>query len=366
MKILFLIFSFNTGGIERQLIEMSNNMVRKGHSVTLCVVNHNYEETLFKKFDCKVKIVRLERPVGSHCKLAYMRKLATLVRNDNIDVIHCQEPTDVVLVSLAKIVNPHVKVIETVHDIGEAKNYSNIELRLADRFCDKYVAISKAVKDEMLQRGISEEKITVIYNAVNTDKFQFKNNKRDDNRLSNKDRSIVIGNVARFYPEKKGQFVLVKAVEKLRQKYPNIRCLFAGAVYRDQDRNWERINQYVIEHNLTQNIKFMGNVDEIPDFLSQIDIFVLPSYYEGFGISLIEAMAMGIPPVASNIDGPKEIITNNSVGKLFKVGDVNDLVSKIDYVIENYDSFDCKTISDYIRNTYGIDSMVDRHLRVYM
>lgn len=75
--------------------------------------------------------------------------------------------------------------------------------RLADRFCDKYVAISKAVKDEMLQRGISEEKITVIYNAVNTDKFQFKNNKRDDNRLSNKDRSIVIGNVARFYPEKR-------------------------------------------------------------------------------------------------------------------------------------------------------------------
>lgn len=364
MNILFLIFSFNTGGIERQLIEMSNNMVSKGNHVSVCVINKNYEASLFSEFDNAVKIIKFDRSVGSKGKFFYMKKLSNLVKSYKIDVIHCQEPTDVVFATLAKLNNPHVRIVETIHDIGEAKDYSCIELLLADKICNRYIAISESVKKELIRRKISQERITVIYNAVNTKKFALRN-------IATKHRSkidsgeIVIGNVARFYPEKKGQYVLVKAIEILKIKYPQICCYFAGGIYRGQEDNWNKINQFIIEHDLKSNIRFLGNVDDIPKFLSQIDIFVLPSYYEGFGISLIEAMSMGIPCVASDIDGPKEIMKSDNLGRLFRVGDVNSLSKELDYVIENYDKYDGMKISQYVSDQFNIDNMVDKHLKLY-
>ena len=364
MNILFLIFSFNTGGIERQLIEMANNMVSKGHSVSLCIINHNYETKLLTEFDDKVKIFKFDRPVGSNKKIAYMFRLSDIVKKNKVDVIHCQEPTGVVFSVLSKLRNPHIRIVETIHDIGEADDYSHVELSIADMFCKQYIAISQSVKKELLQRGIAENKISVIYNAVNIEKFRMCD--REPQQLSSSnDYKIMLGNVARFYPEKKGQDVLVRAIEILKIKYPNICCLFAGGIYRGQDENWIKLKKYVMDHDLNDNVRFMGNVDDVPNFLSQIDIFVLPSYHEGFGISLIEAMAMGIPCVASNIDGPKEILGDDSLGRLFEAGNAEDLADKLQYVIEHYEQYDRKTISKYVSDNFSIDAMVDEHLKLY-
>ena len=169
-----------------------------------------------------------------------------------------------------------------------------------------------------------------------TNRVSIKNNERvevlTDNRLH-------VGNVARFFPEKKGQDVLVRAIEILKTKYPDIQCCMAGGIYRGQEENWNRLEMYIKDHDLENNIRLYGNVENIPDFLTTIGIFVLPSIYEGFGISLIEAMAMGIPCIASNIDGPREIIKDSSLGVLAEPGNEQNLADKIDYVIENYESF---------------------------
>lgn len=122
---------------------------------------------------------------------------------------------------------------------------------------------------------------------------------------------------------------------------------------------------YIKNHDLENNISLCGNVENIPDFLSTIGIFVLPSIYEGFGISLIEAMSMGIPCVASNIDGPREIIKDSSLGVLSEPGNAHDLADKIDYVIENYESFNREKIAKYISDNYDIGAMVDKHLALY-
>lgn len=372
MNVLFLIFSFNTGGIEKQLIEMANNMVGKGHHVYLCIINYRYEEALFKRINKNVKLIRLNRPENSRNKLKYMLELSSIVKENKIQIIHCQEPTGVVFSIAARLLNPGMRVIETVHDIGEAKLYSGLELRVADFFCREYIAISDAVRNEIISRGIRNERITVINNAVNTKEFcpsvgncRFDIHGSQENAGRSFEKKLFIGNVARFYPEKKGQDILVKAIEILKIKYPGIHCSFAGGVYRGQEGNWGKLQKYINDNNLVDNITLLGNVEDIPGFLAQIGIFVLPSIYEGFGISLIEAMAMGIPCVASNIDGPREILKETPFGVLAEPGNATDLAEKIDYVISNYYSYDGDKMSRYIKNKYDIDKMVDKHLGLY-
>ena len=372
MNIMFLIFSFNTGGIEKQLIEMANNMTTKGHHICLCIINHRYEEELLEKINEKVIIEKFDRNENSNHKLQFMLRFAKIVKDKNIQIIHCQEPTGVIFSFIAKRMNPGVKIIETIHDIGESRLYSKSVLKTADLICDKYIAISECVRKEIIDRRINDEKIEIITDAVNTKEYQQiinRNIKRAANCIQGIDniweKRLKIGNVARFFPEKKGQDVLVRAIEILKIKYPNIHCSLAGGIYRGQEENWGKLEKYISDHNLNNNVLLCGNVDNIPDFLSTIGIFVLPSIYEGFGISLIEAMSMGIPCVASNIDGPREIIKDSSLGVLAEPGNAQDLADKIDYVIENYETFNREKIAKYISDNYDIGAMVDKHLALY-
>lgn len=367
LNILFLIFSFHVGGIERQLIEIANAMAERGHTVHICVINSSYDRELFDLLDERVHILRMERSPQKG-KISYMTAFCRYVRRNQIDVIHAQEPTGVVFALLARICLPNLRIVETIHDVGEAGEYSALQLKLANLFCSRYVAISETVKRELLARGIGEHRIRMIHNAVNTEKFCCHRKEEDLRNEAAGQRVWKIANVARFYPAKKGQDVLLKAVELLHRKQPQIpvRVFFAGAVYRGQDQAFEEAKHFVTEHDLTEIVTFCGNVKNVPEFLEKMDVFALPSRYEGFGIALIEAMAMGIPCVASRLDGPQEILgVHPEAGRLFASENAEDLAAQLLYVMEHYTEYSPAAISRYAKQEYGMDRLVEQHLLLY-
>ncbi len=183
---------------------------------------------------------------------------------------------------------------------------------------------------------------------------------------------MVLGNVARLFPDKKGQDVFVKAIAEYKEngKCSNVRCNFAGAVFKGQEKVFEELQEFVDQHQLQQNIRFLGNVKDIPGFLNGIDIFVLPSRYEGFGIALIEALACGIPVIASDIDGPREIFElakrdGVDIGYLAISGDSSDFAEKISDCIDNYGIYDKQRLRKFVENHFSMDVMVDEHLTLY-
>lgn len=101
--------------------------------------------------------------------------------------------------------------------------------------------------------------------------------------------------------------------------------------------------------------------------MERIDIFVLPSRIEGFGISLVEAMAKGIPVIASRIVGPDEVLQKGKYGQLFDVGDREGLADKIDYTIQNYEKYKSLAVKsvDYIKDNYSIESMCGKLESIY-
>ena len=134
------------------------------------------------------------------------------------------------------------------------------------------------MKQEILARGTKPQMVTTIYNAIDTKRFCLCSHPHmTSNQLQclSSDMVITIGNVARIMPEKKGQMVLLEAINILKDSYPSIRCLFAGPVALHHEDQMEELQHYVITHHLEDQVVFLGNVEDIPQFLSQLDVFVL-------------------------------------------------------------------------------------------
>ncbi|WP_027203401.1 glycosyltransferase [Butyrivibrio fibrisolvens] len=374
MNIMFEIFSFNVGGIEKLIIDMSNSLIQKGHKVWLCVINDDQTKSMIDSLNPGVTILELKRPIGNKNDFKYMRKLAKYVRKNHIDVIHCHGINCVIFSGLCKIGLHKPVIINTVHDSGNYPKYSNFKVQLANLFLDKTIAISDSVKAEILARNVPKDKVITIHNAIDTRRFNHIDRHTSYNIeikscpiISSK---IEIINVARFYPDKKGQDLLIYAIEKLVPKIPTIHVTFAGDIFKGQQENYDKLQKYIKNRDLTKYFTFLGNVNDVPALLADGDIFVLPSRYEGFGISLIEALATGMPSIAANLEGPAEIMNatdkgNLSLGLLFTPGDADDLANKIEQLIDNYLCYDQKSISEYIVNKYDMNTMISKHLSVY-
>ncbi len=375
MHIVFQIFSFNTGGIERQLIDMCNSMADLNHEITLCVINNDYTDSLLKQINEKVEIILLNRSKTDDklSLLRYSLSFARWARRNHTDILHCQGINCVLFSGIAKILHPSMKILNTVHDSGNYSSYPSTKIWLQNRFCSKTIAISNSVRNEILTRNIRSENVVTIYNAIDTARFINSHTKENSSINSN---SLQLVNVARFMPSKKGQDTLVYAVEQLLNKnserFENLHCSFAGEIVQGQESAYYELENYVAEHNLITHISFLGNVEDVPSLLDSANIFILPSNYEGFGISLIEAMANGLPCVASNLQGPAEIFANAMnagiyPGELSTPGDASSLATAISRVLSRLDSglFDSDALSNYTRYTYSMSELVNKHLNLY-
>lgn len=354
MNILYLLFSFTTGGTERLVSDICNEMVRREHNVHLYIVNDLYETSMLDTLDSRVRIHLQKRPVGGGDKLGTLQKVARYIRDNKIDVVHCNSFSAPELLLLKPIFFPKVTVIHTIHGMGQYKTLSRLKCFARNLLCDRFVAISESVKNDMLTYGADPKKVCTVFNAIDLSKFTPAKKPDGD--------PVVIGNVARIAPEIKGQDILLDALSILRRKGVNFACYLAGAADDAHKADFLALQEQAAQLGLQDRVTFLGNVADIPAFLATLDIFVLPSRSEGFGISLVEAMAMGIPCIASRLEGPAEVLQNGTLGTLFHPGDSNDLAQQLEQLIHDLTMHKEKAANSvpYIRNTYNIVNMCDR------
>ena len=362
MKILYVMFSFTTGGMEKLQVDTCNAMIKRNHEVSLCIINNLYSSEMLNKLDKKLDLIMLNRRPRVIDKIKAIKSILDIVNKKNIEVIHCNGINTPEMVLLSKIIKPNIKIYYTIHDSGQYKNLSFRQIILRNIICKKLIAISKCVEREMIQYGAHKSKVIKIYNGVDIEKYskRSRNKKFDIN-------NIKICNVARIIPQKKGQDLLIKAIEKLRIDFPNIKCYFLGEDLSDNQNNINELKELVSKLKLENNIIFLGNIEDITKVLSDMDIFVMPSRYEGFGLALVEAMAMKLPCIASKLDGPYEIIGNEDRGLLFESGNYKELYKKLYYMITNFEYFNNMTPMslEYVLENFDLKKMIDNLEKVY-
>ena len=191
--------------------------------------------------------------------------------------------------------------------------------------------ICEGLRNDIISRGISSEKITVIPNAVNIEKFTYgvKPNQELRTKLNLQDK-IVLGFIGSFYAYE-GLPLLLEALPKIIEKQPQTRLLLVGGGSQEAF-----IKQKTIELGLENYVIFTGRVPHhlVQDYYNQVDIFVYPRLPMRLTelvtpLKPLEAMAQGRLVVASDVGGHKELIRDNETGRLFKANDAVDLAQTV-------------------------------------
>ena len=204
--------------------------------------------------------------------------------------------------------------------------------------------------------GIPASSINRIPNGVDCSLFGFDGSRRPG------ESSWKILYVGRFDPAK-GIGLLLEACAALIAQGRDIelRLVGGGATGRG-----EVFVQQARELGLSDRVAFVDEVawQDIPQQMAEADLFVLPSFSEGFPLVVVEALASGLPVVATRCGGPEEVI-DDSVGRLAAVGDVADLQRQIAYVIDHYDSYDRSSIRQLAEEKFDYRTIALRIKSVY-
>ena len=284
--------------------------------VHLVVVNDKMDSTLLAKVKEDVQVYLIRRKEGSR-SLSPIFKLNKILFQNSFDAIHCHDE------SLARMFLTYRKrTVLTIHHIDPDVKALNLYARL--------FAISKSVQKDVRERsGMTP---MVIYNGILCDRVRQRNF-----TIFSQDQHFRIVQVGRLEHKIKGQHILLEALNILSQVYGmnKLRVDFIG-----EGASLNYLIQTARGLGLSERVRFLGlmNRNSIYDQLCEYHALIQPSIHEGFGLTVVEAMAARIPVLVSDVDGPMEIISDGQFGLYFRVGDARDCAERIRALIEEYNT----------------------------
>src|SRR5207253_9237010 len=196
------------------------------------------------------------------------------------------------------------------------------------RRTDRVIAVSQAVADRLRAQSIfSADKIVLIHNGIDLVRFA---RGREDSlaKKEGEDQKLCVGMIGHLAPIK-GQEDFIRAAAIVCRQRRDVEFVIAGG---DKSRTGEHrrgIERLIAELNLEQHVSLIGWVDEVAKLLAKFDLLVSPSRSEPFGLSIVEAMAAGVPVIATASEGAREIIDDQQTGRLVPIGDVAALAEAI-------------------------------------
>jgi sugar transferase (PEP-CTERM/EpsH1 system associated) len=255
-----------------------------------------------------------------------------------------------------------------VDDIeGQSRKLRNLR-KVHRPFVTRYVCVSKHLQRYMIDRvGVSPDRITQIYNGVDVVKFSPRVDADRRSALSRRQGAprFVIGTVGRLQPVK-NQGSLLRAVRQLVGRYPALRDGISVAIVGDGPER-ALLEQQVRQDGMQDIVEFLGSRNDVADVLPRFDVFVLPSLAEGISNTLLEAMACGVPVIATEVGGNVELVADGDTGMLVPARDDEALAAAIYRVIDDRAfAAQCGTAARArAQSAFSLSSMTDGYAAVY-
>ena len=341
MRIAHVVWGMKTGGVETMLVNIINEQV-KTEVVHLFVINDAIEDSIINKISSHCKIHRLNRREGSRNPLKIV-KLNLWIWSYRPDIIHVHS------YQVSKLIMGKWNIVRTIHNTG---NIPEEDPRMKALF-----AISDIVRDVTIKQGFSN--VVTVYNGIDVTAFKQKVTFKRTGDI------FHIVQVSRLDIEQKGQHILIKALDILVNKYhvTNFLMHFIG-----EGKSKDMLQEMVSKAGIEKHVCFEGLKTQafLHENLCDYDIFVQPSLYEGFGLTVAEALAAKVPVVVSDIEGPMEIIGYGKYGMPFKVGDAADLAERLKYILQGkYDYLLVEKAYQHVCREYDVRKTAQRYIQEY-
>jgi len=349
ISILYVDPFISIGGQEMYLINIISRLDRNSFDIHIACPKEN---ALIRELEKIKDISFCDLSMAHKFDLISIIKLWYYIKINHIDIVHLNGGRAGLIGRIAGIFTS-AKIVFTPHSLifDYRQSYNSIRTtfyilidRLLNKCTDYIVAVCYEQTDRIKNLNhISNNKIVTIYNGIDENLFYpSKTNKSLLNELDLKDNIPVIGFIGRLVHQK-GVKYLLKACGGI--DYKNWQLLIVG-----DGPEKDQLMAFSKKQNIENKIIFSGERSDIPSILSIFDIFVLPSLFEGFPLSILEAMAVRLPIVATNINGIPEAIQHKNNGYLISPQDNQELASVLDYLLKN--PYERKRIAKNARETY--------------
>lgn len=299
-KILHVTNGLGYGGVQKVILQLCETTKSNFSKIIVCADEGVHVEALNKMEIPFYKIPNMENK-DPMTIFTIVRTLRKIIKEEDIDIIHCHHRMAVLFSKLAC----NKKIIYNNHTIYDNKQkLTHYVLKDVDIIADG-LKVKENVCDFF---EMPENKVEVIYNAV--DDFDGKIEIVDEIAEARKQGYFIVGNSGRLH-EQKGMEYYVRAAYELKKKYSKIKFFIIGdGVERGQ------IEALIDQLGLKDDIVLLGFRPDIKNVISQLDVLVLTSIYEGLPLTPMEAFSVGKAVIATNIDGTKEVVEDGYNGLL--------------------------------------------------
>ncbi|UCC94463.1 MAG: glycosyltransferase family 4 protein [Candidatus Omnitrophota bacterium] len=366
IRILYVIENIFFGGGERAFSQIINGLDKKKYQIYVaCLPGGVFEEEI--KGSAKI----LPFDLRNRFNLVNIYRLAKIMKEHHIQLVHSQAGRGGFFVRVAARKAGIAGVVSTVampvegFDVGLLRRGIYIGLdRFSEKFVDKFIVVSEALRRTLNQKHkISPEKIVKIHNGVELNEYKPDLNLAPAFRkeLDIDNNAILIGTIGRLTWQK-GLPYFIQAAKKVLDTQSNVRFLVVG-----EGEKKKELEGLVKDLAIENRVIFTGFRKDVKSALGALDVFVLPSIREGQPLILLEAMAMGKPIVATDIEGVNEILEDGKTGALIPSANSSALAEAIVGMLQESKKTEemGKLARSTVMDKFNIQDKVKEHQRLY-
>lgn len=329
VRILFLIDNLRPGGAQKALLSLVRALkTTRAEQAVWCLGGSSRFDFEFEALDVPV----LGRPLNTRRLLYEPIELLSYMMRERVSLVQTflvhSDITARVLGGLARLCTPGRTPI-VINSVRATNRNTPLWLRLLQqgtaRMATHFTAVSwPSLRFAVEKEGVAADRTTVIPNGIDHRQWTHLPDRREAREALNiPDQAVVVGTVGRL-TEQKGQRYLIQAAHKVVSRQPDALFLIAG--YGPLE---ETLKQQAEDAGVAEQVRFLGYRPAVKQLLAAFDLFVLPSLWEGMSNAVLEAMAAGLPVVATRVDGNTEQVADGLTGLLVPPADAESLAEAL-------------------------------------
>ena len=377
IRILNVLFEERVGGPQLRVLQVAQALREHGYETTVAVPKGDPQFAQLLAKHCipfiELDLMRLRRTFDPRLHVQFaarfwsnVSKLRRLIREQRIEIVHTNGLMNLQAAVAARL--ERARLVWHLNDVGTPKPLRFLLLPLVRHWADRIAVASRAVADYCFAGAQNvESTLQLLYAPVDTKKFH----PGGDEITTRQELGIppdcpVIGIVANLSPGK-GQEYFLEAAQVIRSRYPRAKFLVVGAPLKNRLAFWHALQEQTIRMHLQRDVIFTGRRTDVPHLLRIMTVCVQASEAEACPMAALEAGASGVPVVATNVGGTREIVEDGITGILIEPRNPERMAWAVLHLLDSPESARLMGLAAVrrMRDRFSLEACAATHARMY-